>query len=180
MMRERFEGERIVLRKARMSDLDAVAANIYCDAELLSTMFLNISRDRAEAESRLARTIAFQKERPLYFVARKDTDEVIGLCGLCEEAEGIWSEAGLAIARKEQGRGFGREMLAILLDYAFRELGARQFVYSCMDTNTRSRNLALSFGFQYESTSSTVREYDQKKFNLERYSLSREAYLNLW
>lgn len=165
-----------MIRKAKMSDLDAIHQNVYSDAILLDTMFLNITKTRGESEARLQRTIAFQKDRMLWFAALKETDEAIGLCGIRQEAEGVYSEAGLAIARKYQGRGYATEMLRILLDYAFYELGAREFVYYCMDTNSASRNLACKFGFRYDSTSERTREYDQSVFQLERYTLSRETY----
>jgi len=180
-MEERFAdflvGEDIVIRKARMSDLDAVHANVYSDEVLLSTMFMGITREKAASEARLQRTIKLQRDNPLYFVALKQTDEVIGVCGIQEEAPGVYSEAGLAIARQYQGRGYGTEMLRMLLDYAFLRLDAREFVYYCMDFNERSRGLARHFGFRYQSTAAQVREYDQKEFQIERYTLSREEYL---
>lgn len=170
-------GEHIVIRKARMSDLDAVHVNVYSDEALLSTMFMDITREKAASEARLQRTIKLQRDNPLYFVALKQTDEVIGLCGIREETPGVYSEAGLAIARQYQGRGYATEMLRLLLDDAFLRLDAREFVYYCMDFNERSKGLARHFGFHYQSTAAEVREYDQKKFQIERYTLSREEYL---
>lgn len=173
---EKLVGERIVLRKAQMSDLDPVYENIYCDEELLSTTFITITKDKTEAEARLKRTVEWQKERMLYFVTLKETDEVIGLGGMMEESEGVWSEGGLVIARKYQGRGYGKELLSILLEYAFGAAGVKTFAYYCMDFNVRSAGLAKSFGFEYDSTSEEIREYDQKKFNVQRYLLTREKY----
>ncbi len=170
-------GEHIVIRKARMTDLDAVHANVYSDEVLLSTMFMGITKEKAASEARLRRTIKFQEDKPLYFVALKQTDEVIGVCGIREEAPGVYSETGLAIARQHQGRGYATQMLRLLLDYAFLRLDAREFVYYCMDFNERSKGLARHFGFRYQSTAAEVREYDQKEFQIERYTLSREDYL---
>lgn len=170
-------GENIVLRKARMSDLDAVHANVYSDEVLLSTMFMGITKEKAASEARLKRTIKLQRDNPLYFVALKQTDEVIGVCGIREEAPGVYSETGLAIARQYQGRGYATQMLRLLLDYAFLQLGAREFVYYCMDFNASSKGLARHFDFRYQSTAAQVREYDQKEFQIERYTLSREDYL---
>lgn len=172
-----FVGEHIVIRKARLSDLDAIHENIYSDAALLDTMFFHISKTREESAERLKRTIAFQNVHAVWFVALKQTDEAIGLCGIYQESEEVYSEAGLAIARKYQGRGYATEMLLLLLDYVFRELGAREFSYYCMSTNAASRNLCRKFGFRYDSTSEKIREYDQKVFQLERYTLKAEAYL---
>jgi len=172
-------GERIKLRKARMSDLDAVSSRVYCDAELLKTMFMPISENREEAEKRLERTIGFQKDKPLFFVALRETDEVIGLGGIFQEAPGIYSESGLAIARAFQHRGYGKELLGLLLDLAFTRYHAECFAYYCMEENLHSKNLARHFGFRYDSTKEELREYDQKTFRVQRYLLTREEYLSM-
>lgn len=170
-------GEHIILRKARMTDLDAVHANIYSDAVLLDSMFLRITRDRTASEERLRRTIAFQADKPVFFAVRRDTDEVIGLGGMCEESPGVYSETGLCIARKAQRRGYAAEMLALLLAHAFVDCGAAQFVYYCMDTNVPSRSLALRFGFRFDSAREQIRDYDGRVFRVERYVLDREDYM---
>lgn len=175
-MRDSFAGEHILIRKARMTDLDAVYENVYSDRELLSTMYLAPSDSKEQAAERLKRTIAFQKDKMLYFVALKETDEVIGLCGIRPESDGIFSEAGLAIARKYQGRGYGKEMLRLLLDYAFTDCGAEQFAYYAMDFNTKSKALAKHFGFHYDQSRKETREYDGKEFTLDRFLLSKEEY----
>lgn len=171
-------GERIKLRKARMSDLDAVSSRIYCDGELLKTMFLPVSENREEAEKRLERTIEFQKDKPLFFAALRESDEVIGLGGIFQESPGIYSESGLAIARAYQHQGYGREMLGLLLDLAFTRYHAECFAYYCMEENLNSKNLALYFHFHYDSTKEELREYDRQTFQVQRYFLTREEYVS--
>ncbi len=127
-----FVGKRLVIRKARMSDLDSIFTNIYSDEVLLETMFMEITKNKEAARARLKRTIEFQKDKPLFFVALKETDEVIGLCGIMEEAECVYSEAGICIARKYQRQGYASEVLTMLLNYAFVECGAKAFAYYCM------------------------------------------------
>ena len=174
---EGFTGERIVLRKAKPGDLEAIHENVFSDKELLATMFVKPSESLEETRERLPRTIEFQRDKLCYFIALKDTDEAIGLCGIMEESEGVWSESGLCIARKYQGRGYAAEMWKILLDYGFSECGAETFAYYCMDTNVKSKNLALKFGFRYDSTDTETRSYDGAVFNIERYLLKKEDYL---
>ncbi len=66
MYQERLERERLVIRKARMSDLNSIFLNVYSDEVLLETMFLEITKNREEARARLMRTIEFQKDKPLF------------------------------------------------------------------------------------------------------------------
>lgn len=177
MNKHLIEGERLILRKARMSDLDSIFSNIYSDEVLLETMFVEITKSKEEASARLMRTIEFQKDQPLFFVALKEADEVIGFCGIKEEAEGIYSEAGICIARKHQHQGYASEVLAILLNYAFVDCNAKAFVYYCMSRNNASKALAKKFGFQYDRVDKETRRRDNKVFDIERYVLPRSAYM---
>ena len=179
MHKERLEGERLVLRKARMSDLDSIFLRIYSDEALLETMFLDITKTKEEARARLARVIAFQKDKPLFFVALKETDEVIGLGGIKEESDGVYSEAGICIARARQRQGYASEVLSILLRYAFMDCGAKAFAYYCMATNTASKALAKKFGFQYDSVNQETRRRDNRVFDIERHVLSRDVYMGV-
>ncbi|GEM_PF-564745 len=176
-MSERLTGKRIVLRKARMEDLDDIFPAIYGDAELLETMFMNLSPDREAAKARLARTIEMQKDKPLYFCALKDTDTVIGLGGMFEKEPGKFSEAGLAIARPHQNRGYGKEMLALLLEEAFLHQNADCFCYDCMAHNAQTKALPKFFGFSYAKTTMETRERDGKTFAVEEYVLTQDSYL---
>ncbi len=169
-------GENIIIRKAQMTDLNDIYENVYGDKELLSTMFLTVSDSIEDAETRLLKTIEYQKNKMLYFVALKETNQVIGLCGIEKENDLVYAEAGLAIGRKYQGKGYATEMLSLLLDYAF-ELGAKEFAYYAMDFNLKSKNLAKHFGFKYDKTDLKIRPYDLMKFNIERYVLTKEDYL---
>ena len=172
-----LEGERIIIRKAKMSDLDSIFLNIYSDEVLLETMFLEITKNREEAEARLMRAIEFQKDKPLFFVALKETDEVIGLCGIREETERVYSEAGICIARRYQRQGYASEVLAILLNYAFAACNAKAFAYYCMSCNNASKALAKKFGFLYDGVNKETRRRDNQVFDIERYVLLRTDYI---
>lgn len=177
MNKHLIEGERLIIRKARMSDLDSIFLNIYSDEVLLETMFVEITKSKEEARARLMRTIEFQKDKPLFFVALKEADEVIGFCGIKEEAEGIYSEAGICIARKYQHQGYASEVLSILLNYAFVDCNAKAFAYYCMSCNNASKALAKKFGFQYDRVDKETRRHDNKVFDIERYVLPRSSYM---
>ncbi len=177
MNKQLLEGERLILRKAKMSDLDSIFLNLYSDEALLETMFMELTKSREEANARLMRVIEFQKDKPLFFVALKETDEVIGLCGIVEEAEGIFSEAGICIARGHQRRGYAFEALAMLLNYAFVDCNAKAFAYYCMSCNNASKALAKKFGFRYDSVKKETRHRDNQVFDIERYILLRSEYI---
>ena len=124
-----LEGKNIILRKANQNDLDNIFNNIWSDDEIAKYMFWEPTKKYDDAIDRLNRSIEFQKNNYAYFVALKDTDETIGFCGIREIDNKVYAETGLCIASKYQGRGFGKELLKLLLVLVFNKLNANKFIY---------------------------------------------------
>ena len=49
-------------------------------------------------------------------LARKETDEAIGLCAIRENEPGHFEESGICIGTAFQGKGYGKEIVALLLE----------------------------------------------------------------
>ena len=175
-MIERVETPRLILRKGRQDDLEAIWNNVWRDDSLAERMLWQPIHDRASAEDRLARTLAFHREYPVFFVCLKDTDEPIGLAGVREEESGVWSECGICVAARYQGKGYGREILRALLALVFDQLGGERFLYSCFSDNQRSERLCRSEGFRFTSGSEAVREWDGKRYVSHTYALTRSEW----
>ena len=176
-MFETLEGERIVLRKARAEDWEPMLQNVWGDEEVYKWMLFTPTHTEADARARCERSIQFQKEHLAWFVARKDTDEAVGLCAVNEYEKGHIEECGICVGRACQGRGYGREIVALLLELAFEKLGAADFMYGYFRENLRSKALAEKFGFHYHSTRELVRPWDGESKVIDQCILTREEYL---
>lgn len=120
--------------------------------------------------------MAFQKDHPAWFVCLKDTDEAIGLCAIKEIDKGHFEESGICIGAEHQGRGYGKEIVSLLLALAFQQLGAEDFRYGYFRDNEKSRRLAEHFGFQYEKTYELTRPWDSAVKKIDSCILTREQY----
>ena len=169
----RLETARLVLRKARKSDLEAIWHNVWSDAEVAQTMLWQPTLTREEALRRMERTISMQSLHFTYFVCLKSTDEPIGFGGIREVAPGVFDELGLCIARAHQRMGYGKEMLEALVSLAFDKLGGHTFLYSCFRENTPSANLCKSLGFQYTHTDTATRGWDGYQYTCDHFELKR-------
>ena len=169
-------GTHIVLRRAQEKDWPSMLRHIWSDEAVYQRMLYPPTFSEEDARDRCRRTIAFQKEHFSYWAALKDTDEAIGYCALKEPEPGHFEESGIAIGQAYWGRGFGKEILALLLDLAFVQLGAEDFRYSCFQENTVSAKLAEHFGFRYESSCSLTRPWDGAEKTIRSFILTREAY----
>ncbi len=169
----RLETARLVLRKARKDDLEAIWQNVWSDAEVAQTMLWQPTLTREEALRRMERTISLQSLHFTYFVCLKETDEPIGFGGIREVAPGVFDEMGLCIARAHQRKGYGKEMLEALVSLAFDKLDGHTFLYSCFRENTPSASLCKALGFQYTHTDTATRGWDGYPYTCDHFELKR-------
>ncbi len=169
----RLETERLVLRKARKDDLEAIWQNVWSDAEVAQTMLWQPTLTREEALRRMERTISLQSLHFTYFVCLKETDEPIGFGGIREVAPGVFDEMGLCIARAHQRKGYAKEMLEALVSLALDKLGGHTFLYSCFRENTPSASLCKALGFQYTHTDTGTRGWDGYPYTCDHFELKR-------
>lgn len=174
---DRIETKNLVLRKARLSDLEAIYENIWSDKSVAETMMWKPTECYEEAVDRLKRTMVYQSQHPAFFVCLKETDEPIGFAGMREEEPGVYEETGICVAVKYQNRGFGKEILGALLELTFVHYEGERFIYAFMQHNIRSKNVCLRHGFQYAGQGEEIREWDQKPHLCEYYALDRKSYL---
>ena len=85
--------------------------------------------------------------------------------------------AGICVGTKCQGKGYGKEIVALLLDLGFRELGAETFRYGYDFDNIRSKKLAESFGFHYDRSYELTRPWDGTVKKIDSCLLTRAEYL---
>ena len=172
-------GAHIVLRKARPGDAASMLENVWGDEHVYRWMLYPPTATEAEAQERCERSIRFQQDHYAWFVALKDTDQAIGLCAIRENGPGHYEEAGICIGEKHQGKGYGKEIVSLLLDLAFRKLGAADVRYGYFQDNERSRKLAEYFGFVYDHTEEMVRPWDGSVKTIDSCLLTRERYFTL-
>ena len=174
---DRLAGEHIVLRKAKEEDWSSMLRHVWGDEDVYRWMLYQPTLTEEEARERCRRSIAYQKDRFAWFVALKDTDEAIGLCAVRENEPGHFEEAGICIGKQYQGRGFGKEIVALLLGLAFDHLGALDLRYGYFQDNEKSKKIAEYFGFRYDHTEELVRPWDGSRKIIDSCLLTRESYL---
>jgi RimJ/RimL family protein N-acetyltransferase len=80
------------------------------------------------------------------FVARKlDNEECLGMASL-EDADSVWPELGLWLKESAHGQGFGREVVAALVEWGRSFLGKGSFIYPVAVQNIASRRIAENLG----------------------------------
>ena len=140
----------LILRHPDFSDWQDMYHNVWSRPETAKYMLWNVTDSEEAAQDRMIRSIAWQEKNPCcWFVYEKISQRAIGFGGMTQIAPGIWEDTGIALGPDYVGRGYGRQVLTALADYAKQEMGAHRFVCSCRSANAPSRGMILACGFRF-------------------------------
>ena len=169
-------GKNIILRKAKENDYKSMLKNVWGNEEVYKYMLYTPTLTIEEAIIRNEKSMEFQKNNFAYYIALKDSDIAIGLCAIREYDSGSYEERGICLGTDYQGKGYGKEVIELLLDLAFNMLNAKDFLYGYFNDNYRSKHLAELFGFKYLKTIEIERPWDKANKIVDLALLTREEY----
>jgi RimJ/RimL family protein N-acetyltransferase len=147
-----LEARRVRLRWLDESDVEALHA-VFADPEVTRYWSAPPLGGVDDARCLLDDIRRHFREKTLFQwgVARREDDRVVGTCTLDRpDPVNLRAEIGFALGREYQGRGYMREALATLLDYAFGPLGLRRIEADVDPRNAASIRLLEKLGFRRE------------------------------
>lgn len=150
-MKKILETERLFLREMTMDDYDALYA-VLADAEIMQHYPYVFDEERVRAW--IERNMSRYRDNGfgLWAVCLKDTEEMIGDCGLTlQNIEGeMLPEIGYHIRRDMQHKGYAKEAAAAVRDWAFENTDYPALYSYCKYTNVGSYKTAESIGMHFE------------------------------
>jgi RimJ/RimL family protein N-acetyltransferase len=164
------ETKDLILRKAVLSDWQSMYRNIWSRPESAKYMVWDVTASEEEAVARMERTIAFQSARDYHWtVVEKSSGQAIGWAGMQQRSPGVWSETGIAIGPDFTGKGYGKQLLQFLTDYARDELEATEFTACCRPENIPSQRMQLACGFTYTHSETVLHPRDHVPYTVAHY-----------
>ena len=146
-----LETERLILRRLRADDVDAILAVI---GDPIAMQYFPRTYDRKDAEEWIERNLRRYAEHGhgIYAVVLKTSGDVIGDCGLAiQQIEGRPElEVGYHLSRDQWGHGYATEAARACMDYAFRELAASKVISLIRPENLPSQRVAERNGMEVE------------------------------
>lgn len=164
-----LETDDLVLKKAEFEDWKAMFRNVWSRPETAKFMAWRVTTREEDAKIRIQKTIRYQEDHDTYLVYEKTSGEAIGFAGVEEIGPFIYQDASIALGPEYVGKGYGKQILQLLLKYCS-ALGGKEFYYSTRAQNTASKNLAVSCGFRYRYSEEKVDLRNGKPYELEFYS----------
>lgn len=163
-----LETKDLILKKAVYEDWKGMYKNVWSSAETAQFMEWRVTTSEEDAKARIERTIQYQKEHTTYLVYEKESGQPIGFAGVEEVSPHIFWETGIALGPRYTGKGYGKQILLLLLEYA-RALGGTEFYYASRKNNNASKALARSCGFEYCAEETRVDPRNNERYVLEKY-----------
>jgi [ribosomal protein S5]-alanine N-acetyltransferase len=146
-----FETERLRLRRLTEDDAHDLH-RAYGDAETMRYWDAPPSRDVAETEQRIQRSLAFHATwQATWAVLTKDQGSFVGTVNY--HARQSWNRrlaVGWILVPEFWGRGYMQEAMQVLIAHCFGPLGTHRMEAEIEPENLRSAQLATRFGFQRE------------------------------
>lgn len=146
-----LESEDIKLGKAKYEDWKDMYRNVWSHPETAKYMEWSVTTNEEDAKLRIKRTITFEKTHDTYLVYEKRNGTAIGFAGVEKIDAETYHEAGIALGPDYVGKGYGKQILKLLLTYC-KSMGGKEFYYFTRAENKASIALALSCGFELRSS----------------------------
>lgn len=163
-----LETRDLLLRKARLEDWRDLYQNVWSRPEAARYMLWQVSENEEDARRRMERTVDFHRDHDVYLIVEKKSGQVAGFTGLERLGPERFQEAGIVLGPDFAGRGYGKQILALLLDWAA-ALGGREFFYSARRENKASQALARSFGFVFQQAETKTDPRTGEEYLLDHY-----------
>ncbi|MBU2968868.1 GNAT family N-acetyltransferase [Pseudoalteromonas sp. C2R02] len=161
-----IETPRLKMREFTLDDLDAVYAFSINEDVTKYTGDLGMVKTKQDAKDVIINV--WQAEYKKYGYARyallcKETDKVIGFCGIKYLPEEQRPDIGYRMLPKYWGKGLGFEAVKATMDYATNVLRLDNVIAEAVDENIASNKILLKAGFTHVDT------YEREGFTLNRY-----------
>ena len=164
-----METRDLILDKARFEDWENLYRNVWSRPETARYMLWTVTDSEEDARARMERTIAWQRDHNVWTVYEKSSGLAIGWAGLEEVSPGLWRESSIALGPDFVGRGYGRQLLELLMEIA-RERGGTEFHCSTRSENRASQALIRSCGFTLAASGPCIDQRDGSPYVLEVYA----------
>ncbi|MCI8375727.1 MAG: GNAT family N-acetyltransferase, partial [Lachnospiraceae bacterium] len=112
-----METEDLILGKAKYEDWRSIYHNVWSRPETAKYMVWKVTANEEEARERIRRTIAWQGTHDAWLVYKRDSGQAIGFAGIEETEPHIYHETGIALGPEYVGKGYGKQILCLLMEY---------------------------------------------------------------
>lgn len=171
-------GERVYLSDPRGGDAERLAAHQWNNSFIRMLSWDTYTPYTvAKWEEVLASSDG--RERFVFCIRHKENDQFLGYVALDEvQLKNRGADLSIAIPdAKQRGKGYGKDALAVLLRYAFMELGLHKVRLSVNENNLPAVKTYEAAGFVREGVDREALYQDNEWFDIWNYGLLKREWL---
>ena len=155
--RIKLQTKDLIIKQAEQKDWKDMYYNLWCHAESAKYMLWNVTTSEEEAQTRMEKTIRFEQTHPYaWIVYEKSSGQAIGFAGMTEIEPGVYEDTGVALGPNFVGKGYGKQILNAMVEYAKTQLRAKKMVLSARSQNIASKKVQEACGFTYSHSEDRV------------------------
>lgn len=177
----RIETPRLVLRRPRMDDAEAIA--VLADNWAVASNLARMPHPYRLADAHeWIEAIAASDEETAFAITPAATGEFIGACGVGPTTWTEGSQIGYWLGEPFWGRGYATEAARAMVELAFADPALGHLWCSCRVTNEGSRRVIHKCAFQYHGAGMLFMRAAGVAVPVEHYCLDREVWsaLDRW
>ncbi|HET7480658.1 MAG TPA: GNAT family N-acetyltransferase [Rubrobacteraceae bacterium] len=175
----RLETDRLVLRKMRLEDADAMF-DYASDPEVTRYVIWPTHRTMEDSRAFLELTVSNYAtgEGFDWGIVYKGDEKFIGTCGFVSRSpEHARAEVGYVISRRYWGRGLTAEALRAIIRFGFERMELNRIEARCIAGNTASARVLEKAGMTCEGTLRERERIQGKLRDMKMYSILKREYL---
>ncbi|WP_438350424.1 GNAT family N-acetyltransferase [Paenibacillus sp. FA6] len=168
----KLQTQRLVLRKMKASD-SASLFTIWSDPEVTKFMNINSFTDESQAVDMIEILDKLYRENRAirYSIIELESNEIIGSCGYNSlDFSNAKAEIGYDISKDFWGKGYAKEAILSLMDYAFSALEFNRIEAKVEPENINSIKVLQKLNFTFEGTMRKCEKSKEKFIDLSTYS----------
>lgn len=175
-----YFGEKVKLSHFKPED-GSVFANDQWDEKFLDTISMQTIHPFTEKDwVKLFEEASDSDESVEFTVRTRDEDALIGMASILDiDHKNQIGEVALGILRGDnRGKGFGKEALHLIVEYAFNQLNIRKLVLRVVAYNEAAIHLYEAYGFEQEAQFKSEVFHQGEWKDMYRYVLFQDVWRN--
>ena len=170
--------KKIYLSEAKLEDAKFLL-ELWTDPEVTKFTLVRNVKSVEDCEERLGRHLSWKEKGAIGPFLILDGGEFAGYCGGNLLDAGNDYEIFYQLKKDKWGRGYGTQIVKLLLEIGFRENGADNIIARAAAGNAASWKILEKAGFNRVGTDKNGFDADGKKFDMYTYRIERQGWVRM-
>jgi RimJ/RimL family protein N-acetyltransferase len=132
-----------------------------------------------QLDLRIRKTVEGEKSIYMFKVTERELEQTIGFIELSirDSVLKVGNVESVLIFRKYRGKGYGKQLMSEIVEFAFQKLDLNELTLSVFDFNVSAKTCYHNIGFEVYEVGAPPRECENEKWSFVRMKLTKARWL---